>query len=80
MESFIVEDSEFTRSQNAFGSSNHITHCLAVILVCYFVVDGNAIFCVNSGLYIINYLVICCVALSAGFQDQIWRSELLLIL
>src|ERR1035437_2139699 len=55
MESFIVEDSKFIRSQNAFGSSNHMTHCLTVILVCYFVVNGNVIRRVNSGLYIISY-------------------------
>src|ERR1035437_5110677 len=55
MEPFIIEGSEFICSQNAFGSPNHITHCLAVILVGYFVVDGNVIFCINSGLYIIGY-------------------------
>src|SRR5674536_254690 len=55
MEPFIIEGSEFICSQNAFGSPDHITHCFAVILVGYFVVDGNVIFCVNSGLYIIGY-------------------------
>src|SRR5450759_1222150 len=55
MISFIIKNSEFICPENAFGSSNHITHCLAVILVCYFVVDGNVILCVNSGLYIIGY-------------------------
>ena len=55
MVTFIIKCSKIICPENALGSPNHITHCLAVILVGYFVVDGNVIFCVNSGLYIIGY-------------------------
>src|SRR5450759_877902 len=55
MVTFIIEHCEFIGPEYAFCPLNHVSHRFAVILVCYFVVDGNVIFCVNSGLYIISY-------------------------
>src|SRR5450759_687644 len=55
MITFIIEDSEFICSENAFCPLNHIPHCFAVVLIGYLVIDGNVILCVNGGLYIISY-------------------------
>src|SRR5665647_431125 len=55
MITFIVEDSEFIGPEYAFCSTNHISHCFTVVLVCHLEVDGNVILCVNSCLYVIGY-------------------------
>src|ERR1035437_31718 len=55
MEPFIIEGCEFIGSENAFCPLNHIAHCFAVVLICYLVIDGNVMFGIYSGLYIICY-------------------------
>src|SRR4030042_442627 len=56
MEAFIIEDCEFICSENAFCPLHHVPHRFGIILVCYFIIDGNVMFGIYRGLYIICYL------------------------
>src|SRR5450756_420590 len=55
MITFIIEHSEFIRSEYALCPLHHVSHCFAVILICYLVINGNVILCIDSVLYIISY-------------------------